>query len=87
MLLGYLLSGSSATGHLSSLAWAQRSPRGLPRGISRQLSSTATTYVVPVEKLTPEGVSIDYVERTVSFTHGAVYWAILLAVVDHRHRC
>jgi hypothetical protein len=31
--------------------------------------------------VTADGVNIDYVERTLSFTHGAVYWSALIALV------
>jgi ABC-2 type transport system permease protein len=43
--------------------------------------SKGTTYDVPVRQLTPDGVSVDYVERTISFAHGLTYWGIVLAVV------
>ena len=36
---------------------------------------------MPVRSIGPDGVSVDYLERTVSLTHGLVYWAVLLAVV------
>jgi hypothetical protein len=38
-------------------------------------------YSVPVMKVTPEGVTIDYVAHTVSLAHGAAYWSILLVLV------
>ena len=38
-------------------------------------------YYVPVEKVTPDGVNIEFVQHAVSFTHGVVYWSILLALV------
>ncbi len=34
-----------------------------------------------VEKVTPDGVHVELLERTVSFTHGMVYWSIILTLV------
>jgi hypothetical protein len=38
-------------------------------------------YSVPIEKVTPEGASVEWVEQTVSLTHGAIYWSILITLV------
>ncbi|MCE3276694.1 MAG: hypothetical protein K0R13_2549 [Propionibacteriaceae bacterium] len=34
-----------------------------------------------MKKVTPDGVLVELVEREVSFTHGLVYWALLLTLV------
>ena len=34
-----------------------------------------------MKQLTAEGISVDYVERTISFAHGLTYWGIVLAVL------
>ena len=39
------------------------------------------TYSVPVEKATPDGLSLDVVEEVVSVTHGVVYWSTALALL------
>jgi len=31
--------------------------------------------------VTPDGVNIDFIEHTVSFTHGLVYWSIFLTLI------
>jgi ABC-2 type transport system permease protein len=69
------------TGPLSSLAWAQRVTPWTPEGNIAAVVDGGHSYYVPVEKVTPDGVNIEFVQHTVSFTHGVVYWSILLALV------
>jgi ABC-2 type transport system permease protein len=69
------------TGPLSSLAWAQRVTPWTPEGNMAAVLDRGHSYYVPVEKVTPDGVNIEFVQHTVSFTHGVVYWSILLALV------
>jgi ABC-2 type transport system permease protein len=68
-------------GPLGSLAWAQRMTPWTPEGNIAAIIGRGYTYSVPVEKVMPDGVSIDFVQHTVSLTHGAVYWTILLTLV------
>lgn len=69
------------TGPLSSLAWAQRVTPWTPEGNMAAVVDRGHRYYVPVEKVTPDGVNIEFVQHAVSFTHGVVYWSILLALV------
>jgi hypothetical protein len=36
---------------------------------------------VPVEKVTSDGVQIEFAEHSLSLTHGVIYWGILLLLV------
>jgi ABC-2 type transport system permease protein len=69
------------SGPLSSFAWAQRITPWTPEGNIAAIVDLGYTYSVPVEKVTPDGVNIDFVQHIVSLTHGAVYWSILLTLV------
>jgi ABC-2 type transport system permease protein len=68
-------------GALSSQAWAQRITPLTPEGNIAALVDRGYTYVVPVEKVTHDGVTVELVEGAVSLTHGLVYWSIILTVV------
>lgn len=81
VLLGYVVVWFVRSGPLSSLAWAQRMTPWTPEASLAAIVQHGFHYTMPIEKLTPEGVSIEWVERTVSFAHGAVYWAVLIASV------
>lgn len=81
VLLASLVVWFVRTGPLSSLAWAQRITPWTPEGNIAAIIERGYTYVVQVEKVTPDGVNIDFVHYTVSLTHGAVYWSILLTLV------
>ena len=81
VLLATLLIWFVRSGALSSQAWAQRITPWTPEGNLAAIVDRGYTYAVPVKKVTPDGVIIELVERSVSFTHGLVYWALLLALV------
>jgi ABC-2 type transport system permease protein len=68
-------------GPLSSLAWAHRITPWTPEGNLAAIVDRGYRYTVPVKRATADGVNIDFVQRTVSLTHGAAYWSILLALV------
>jgi ABC-2 type transport system permease protein len=69
------------SGELSSQAWAHRITPWTPEGNLAAIVDRGYTYAVPVEKVTPDGVHVELLERTVSFTHGMVYWSIILTLV------
>ena len=81
VLLATLLIWFVRSGALSSQAWAQRITPWTPEGNLAAIVDRGYTYAVPVKKVTPDGVIIELVERGVSFTHGLVYWALLLTLV------
>ena len=81
VLLAILLIWFVRSGALSSQAWAQRITPWTPEGNLAAIVDRGYTYAVPVKKVTPDGVIVELVERGVSFTHGLVYWALLLTVV------
>jgi ABC-type transport system involved in multi-copper enzyme maturation permease subunit len=80
-LLGYLFVWFVRNAILSESAWAQRLTPWTPEGNLAAVVNGNHQYSVPVRTVGPEGLSIDYVERTVSLTHGLVYWAVLLTVI------
>jgi ABC-2 type transport system permease protein len=81
VMLGTLVVWFVRSGALSSQAWAQRITPWTPEGNFAAIVDRGYTYAVPVKKVTPDGVITDLVERGVSFTHGLVYWALLLTLV------
>ena len=80
-LLGYLFVWFVRNAMLSEAAWAQRLTPWTPEANLAAVVKGGHQYFVPVRSIGPDGVSVDYLERTVSLTHGLVYWAVLLAVV------
>ena len=80
-LLGYLFVWFVRNAILSESAWAQRLTLWTPEGNLAAVVRGEHQYFVPTRTVGPDGMSIDYLERTVSLTHGLVYWAVLLAVV------
>lgn len=80
-LLALILTWFIRIGPLSSLGWAQRITPWTPDGNIAAIVDHGYTYSVPVEKATPDGVSLDVVEHAVSLTHGMVYWSITLALL------
>ena len=81
VLLALILIWFIRIGPLSSLGWAQRITPWTPDGNIAAIVDHGYTYSVPVEKATPDGVSLDVVEHAVSLTHGMVYWSIALALL------
>jgi ABC-2 type transport system permease protein len=81
VLLGYAVVWIVRSGPLSSLAWAQRLTPWTPEASLAAIVKHGYTYSVPIEKVTPEGATIEWVEQTVSLTHGAIYWSILITLV------
>jgi ABC-2 type transport system permease protein len=80
-LLGYLFVWFVRNAILSESAWAQRLTPWTPEGNLAAVVRGSHQYFVPSRTVGPNGMSIDYLERTVSLTHGLVYWAVLLTVV------
>jgi len=80
-LLGYLFVWFVRNAILSESAWAQRLTPWTPEANLAAVVRGGHQYFVPVRTVGPDGMSIDYLERTVSLTHGLLYWAVLLAVV------
>jgi ABC-2 type transport system permease protein len=81
LLLGYVVFWFLRMGILGERAWAQRITPWTPEGNLAAIVVHGFTYSVPVERVTPEGVNIDYVEHAVSLAHGAIYWSILLVLL------
>jgi ABC-2 type transport system permease protein len=81
VLFAALLIWFVRSGALSSQEWAQRITPWTPEGNLAAIVDRGYTYAVPVKRVTPDGVITELVERGVSFTHGLVYWALLLALV------
>jgi ABC-2 type transport system permease protein len=81
VLLASAVVWSVRTGPLNSVAWAQRVTRWTPEGNMAAIVERGYTYYVPIEKVTPDGVHLEFIEQAVSFTHGLVYWSIFLALI------
>jgi ABC-2 type transport system permease protein len=80
-LLAFLVVSFVRIGPLSSLAWAQRMTPWTPEANFAAIVDRDYKYYVPVEKMTPDGMSTDFAEHSLSFSHGMTYWAVLLLVV------
>lgn len=81
VLVGYLFVFFVRTGILYNQAWAQELTRWSPEGNLTAIVAKGTTFQVPRNTLTDEGISVEYLERTISLGDGLVYWAALLAVL------
>jgi ABC-2 type transport system permease protein len=81
VLLAFVLVWFVRVGPLSSFTWAQRITPWTPEGNIAAIVDRGYTYSVPVQRVSSDGVDIDFVQHTVSLTHGAVYWSILLTLV------
>jgi ABC-2 type transport system permease protein len=80
-LLGYLFVWFVRNAILAESTWAQRLTPWTPEANLAAVVRGKHQYFVPTRTIGPDGMSIDYLERSVSLTHGLVYWAVLLAVV------
>jgi ABC-2 type transport system permease protein len=81
VLLGYLFLWFLRNAILFEAAWAQRLTRWSAEGNIAAILGNGYRYQVPVERLTEDGLTTDYVERTISLTQGLTYWAVVLVVV------
>ena len=81
ILLAALVACFVRNGVLGSQAWAQRITPWTPEGNIGALIDKGYNYAVPVEMVTPDGVTVELVEGAVSLTHGLVYWSIILTLV------
>jgi ABC-2 type transport system permease protein len=81
VLLGYLFVWFVRNAILSEAGWAQRLTPWTPEGNLAAIVNRGSQYYVPVRSVGPEGVGVEYVERTISLTHGLVFWAVVLAVI------
>jgi ABC-2 type transport system permease protein len=81
VLLGYGVVWFLRMGILGEQPWTQRMTPWTPDGNLAAIVEHGFTYSVPVERVTSDGVDIDFVQHTVSLTHGAIYWSVLLALV------
>lgn len=80
-LLGYLFVWFVRNTALAETGWAQRLVPWTPEANLAAVINNGYAYFVPVRTVGPDGVSFDYLERTVSLNHGLVFWGVLLAVV------
>ncbi len=81
VLLGYLFLWFVRGLILTDNGPAQRLTRWSPEGNLAAIVEKPHRYSVPVRQITSEGYNLDYVERTISLSHGLIYWAVLLVVV------
>ncbi len=81
VLLGYLFVWFVRNAILGESEWAQRLTPWTPEGNIAAIVNRGYMYYLPIRTVGPEGVGVDYVERTVSLTHGLVFWGVVLAVL------
>lgn len=81
ILLAFVIVSFVRLGPLNALPWAQRVTPWTPEANLAAILERGYKHYVPVERVTAEGVDIEYVEHHLSLTHGATYWAILLVVL------
>lgn len=80
-LLGYLFVWFVRNTALADTAWAQQLTPWTPEANLAAIINRGYSYYVPVRTVGPDGVSFDYLERSVSLNHGLVFWGVLVAVV------
>jgi ABC-2 type transport system permease protein len=81
VLLGYLFVWFVRNAILGGVEWAQRLAPWTPEANLAAIVNRGAKYYVPVRIVGPEGVGVDYVERTISLTHGLIFWAVVLVVI------
>ena len=81
VLLGYLFVWFVRLVVLRQFAVAQEATRWSPEGNIQAIVNNGHDYFVPVRRLTADGEVLDTVQRSISLTHGVVYWSALLLVV------
>jgi ABC-2 type transport system permease protein len=81
ILLAALIVCFVRIGLLGSQAWAQRITPWTPEGNIAALIDSGYKYAVPVQTVTPDGVTVVLAEGAVSLTHGLIYWSIILTLV------
>jgi ABC-2 type transport system permease protein len=81
VLLALVVVSFVRIGPLNSLAWAQRITPWTPEGNLAAIVARGYSYYVPVQKITPEGINIEFTQHSLTLAQGAGYWAILLFVL------
>ncbi len=81
VLLGYLFVWFVRNAILSESEWAKRLTPWTPEGNLAAIVNAGYRYYIPIRSVGPDGVGVDYVERTVGLTHGLIFWAVVLAVI------
>jgi ABC-2 type transport system permease protein len=81
VLLGYLFVWFVRNVFLGEQGWSQRLTPLAPEANISAIVHKVSSYEVSVQTVTSDGLNVDFVEHTVSLTHGLVYWAVLLLVV------
>jgi ABC-2 type transport system permease protein len=81
VLLGYLFVWFVRNAILSEAQWAQRLTPWTPEGNLAAIVNRGYQYYLPIRSVGADGVGVDYAQRTVGFTHGLIFWAVLLAVM------
>ena len=77
--LGYLFV-QGMMGVLYAIPGFERLTEFLPENNVRAFLEGGYTYSVPIQRVTPQGLEYDYVEKTLSLAHGAVYLLVFMAL-------
>ncbi len=79
--LAYLVAFFVRSTLLASVSWAQRLTPWTPEANLAAVLQHGHSYALPVTTRGPDGIpSTDFLERTVSLSHGLIYAAVLLVV-------
>jgi ABC-2 type transport system permease protein len=81
VLLGYAIVWFLRMSVLAERAWVQRSIPWTPEANLAAIVEHGHTYSVPTQNVGADGMKINFVQHSLSFIHGAVYWSVLLALV------
>jgi len=81
VLLGYLFVWFVRNGPLGQAGWAQRLTPWTPEANLAAIVDRGYHYSVPIRSVGPDGLSVDFAERTVGLTHGLIFWGVLLLVI------
>lgn len=77
--LGYLFV-QGMLGILYTIPGFEKLTDFLPENNVRAFLEGGTTYAVPVTRVTPQGLEHEWVEKTISLAHGAVYLLVFVAI-------
>jgi ABC-2 type transport system permease protein len=80
LVLGYLVVAFVVQGLASFVAAFQGVPPWMPDQNLIAFLQHGSSYSVGVQTPTAEGIQYDQIEKHISFTHSAVYWAVVFVV-------
>ena len=80
LVLGYLVVAYVVRGLAYNVPFFGRLPPWMPDQNVQAFLQHGSTYEVPVVTTTPDGTSVDSIEKHLSFAHSGVYWLVFAVV-------